>query len=68
FNCKFDEYHSIYFPTSMVDTNNILNNDDDDDDDSLFPISKQAHYSNGYDELNHYLESSPESSTTDVLE
>ncbi|CAG8727098.1 39535_t:CDS:1 [Gigaspora margarita] len=46
----------------------MLNNDDDNDnDDSLFPVSKQAHYSNGYDELNHYLESSPEPSTTDVL-
>ncbi|KAF0407217.1 zinc finger BED domain-containing protein DAYSLEEPER-like isoform X1 [Gigaspora margarita] len=68
FNSKFDECRSIYFPTSMVDTNNTLNNDDDDDDDSLFPVSKQARYSNSYDELNHYLESSPEPSTTNMLE
>ncbi|CAG8839338.1 22612_t:CDS:2, partial [Gigaspora margarita] len=26
-----------------------------------------ARYSNGYDELNHYLESSPKPNTTDVL-
>ncbi|RIB02539.1 hypothetical protein C2G38_2227551 [Gigaspora rosea] len=61
FNSKFDEYRAIYFPTSTVDTNNTLNNDDDnDDDDLLFSVSKQARYSNSYEELNYYLESSPE--------
>ncbi|RIB12971.1 hypothetical protein C2G38_2199233 [Gigaspora rosea] len=59
FNSKFEEYRSIYFPTSTVDTNNTLNNnDDDDDEDLLFPVSKQARYSNSYEELNHYLKSS----------
>ncbi|CAG8706123.1 8201_t:CDS:2 [Gigaspora rosea] len=66
---KFDEYCAIYFPTYTVDTNNMLNNNDDDgDNNSLFSVSKQARYSNGYKELNHYLESSPEPSTTDVLQ